>query len=70
MKTIRSSVWDIFIEESMGEEKAQEYVNRILDYSEDMSYITYRNILEEMNEQDIGLDVSFEDVMPEELKHW
>ena len=54
----------------MGEEKAQEYVNRILDYSEDMSYITYRNILEEMNEQDIGLDVSFEDVMPEELKQW
>tara|TARA_R110002167_G_scaffold366154_1_gene593263 strand:- start:46 stop:258 length:213 start_codon:yes stop_codon:yes gene_type:complete len=70
MKTIRSLVWDIFIEESMGEEKAQEYVNRILDYSEDMSYITYRNILEEMNEQDIGLDVSFEDVMPEELKQW
>jgi len=70
MKTIRSLVWDIFIEESMGEEKAQEYVNKILDYSEDMSYITYRNILEEMNEQDIGLDVSFEDVMPEELKQW
>lgn len=70
MKTIRALVWDIFMEESMGEEKAQEYVNRILDHSEDMCYITYRNMMEEMNEQDIGLDVSFEDVIPEELKQW
>ena len=70
MRAIRSLVWDIFIEESMSEEKAQEYVNRILDHSEDMSYITFRNLMEEVNELDIELDVSFDDVMPEELKQW
>jgi uncharacterized protein (UPF0332 family) len=68
MGTLNKLVWEIFIEESMGEEKAQEYVERILEFSEDMSYITYRNVLEEIHNGRHPLDTDFEDVIPKELK--
>lgn len=68
MGNLKTLVWDIFIEESMGEEKAQEYIDRMLDHSEDMSYITYRNVLEEINKGKHHVDISFDDVLPDELR--
>ena len=40
-KTINNIVWEIFIEETMGQEKSELYTDRITDYTEDMCYIIY-----------------------------
>ena len=44
-KTINKIVWEVFIEQSMGDNKANDYTERIKEYSEDMCYIVYTNIL-------------------------
>ena len=45
-KTMNKLVWDVFTEESMGDAKAKDYTDRIKDYAEDMSYITYKNVIQ------------------------
>tara|TARA_Y100001963_G_scaffold136426_1_gene199065 strand:+ start:366 stop:596 length:231 start_codon:yes stop_codon:yes gene_type:complete len=66
-KTINKIVWDIFIEESMGDHKANDYTDRIKDYSEDMCYLIYRNITYKIDRGENISDISFEDVLPREL---
>lgn len=67
-KTINKIVWDVFIEKTMGQEKSELYVDRLKDYSEDMCYITYVNIMKEVsNGTPIEL-LKFEDILPDELK--
>jgi len=66
--TVSKIVWDVFIEESMGEEKAEVYVDRLKDYSEDMCYITYANIIQEVYKGTPLELLRFEDIMPDELK--
>jgi len=66
-KTINKIVWDIFIEESMGDTKANEYSDRIKDYTEDMCYIIYRNMTYKIDRGENINDISFEDVLPKEL---
>jgi hypothetical protein len=61
-------VWDVFIEESMGDSKAQDYTDRIKEYSEDMSYITYKNVIQQIHDGVHYTDIKFDDVIPNMLK--
>ena len=63
-KILTDIVWDIFIEETMSEQKAKEYVERLEELTEDFCYITYSSMLEELNRENIGLDIPFEGVNP------
>ena len=63
-KILTDIVWDIFIEETMSEQKAKEYVERLEELTEDFCYITYASMLEELNRENIGLDIPFEGVNP------
>jgi hypothetical protein len=67
-KTINKLVWDVFIEESMGDAKAQDYTDRIKDYAEDMSYITYKNVIQQIHDGVHYTDIKFDDVIPNNLK--
>ena len=44
-KTINKIVWEVFIEQTMGQAKSELYTDRIKDYTEDMCYIIYTNML-------------------------
>ena len=51
----------------MGDNKANEYSDRIKDYTEDMCYIIYRNMTYKIDRGENITDISFEDVLPREL---
>ena len=67
-KTINKLVWDVFIEESMGDAKAQDYTDRIKEYSEDMCYITFNNIIQKIHDGTHYIDIKFDDITPSDLK--
>ena len=67
-KTMNKLVWDVFIEESMGDEKANEYTDRIKDFSEDMCYITFKNVIQLIHDGVHYTDIKFDDVIPNMLK--
>ena len=66
-KQIDRIIWDVFIEESMGCEKVETYKNRILDYTEDMCYITFHNLITELSKGQTPEAIRFEDVLPQDL---
>ena len=66
-KTINRIVWDVFIEETMGQDKAELYCDRLKDYAEDMCYITYANIIRETNKGTPIELIKFDDVLPKDL---
>ena len=66
-KTLNKLVWDIFIEESMGEDKANDYSEILKEYSEDMCYIVYTNLIYRIDRGENIYDIAFEDVLPREL---
>ena len=66
-KTINKIVWEIFIEETMGQEKSELYTDRITDYTEDMCYIIYTNMLYRIDRGENINDIDFEDILPREL---
>ena len=66
-KTINKIVWEIFIEKTMGQDKSNVYTDRIKDYSEDMCYIVYTNILYRLDRGENINDINFEDVLPKEM---
>ena len=66
-KTINKIVWEVFIEQSMGDNKANDYTERIKEYSEDMCYIVYTNILYRIDRGENINDIAFEDILPREL---
>ena len=66
-KTINNIVWEIFIEETMGQEKSELYTDRITEYAEDMCYILYTNMLYRIDRGENINDIDFEDVLPKEL---
>ena len=66
-KTINRIVWEIFIEKTMGQDKSNVYTDRIKDYSEDMCYIVYTNILYRLDRGENINDINFEDVLPKEM---
>ena len=61
-RILNDIVWDIFIEKTMSEQKANEYVERLSELTEDYCYITYATMLEELNRENIGVDIPFEGV--------
>ena len=63
-KTINKIVWEVFIEQSMGDNKANDYTERIKEYSEDMCYIVYTNILYRIDRGENINDIVFEDILP------
>ena len=67
-KTMNKLVWDVFIEESMGDSKAQDYTDRIKEYSEDMCYIAFKNIIQQIHDGTHYNDIKFDDVIPNDLK--
>jgi len=67
-KTINRIVWEIFIEKTMGQDKSNVYTDRIKDYSEDMCYIVYTNILYRLDRGENINDINFEDVLPKEIQ--
>ena len=67
-KTINKLVWDVFIEESMGDAKAQDYTDRIKEYSEDMCYITFKSVIQQIHDGTHYNDIKFDDVIPNDLK--
>ncbi len=67
-KTINKIVWEVFIEKTMGQDKSDLYTDRIKDFSEDMCYITYRNIMERLNSGETYDDIRFEEVIPKEIR--
>ena len=69
-KQVEKIVWDIFIEESMGCEKVETYKDRILDYSEDMCYMTYHNLIKEIQNGNTLDNIKFEDILPDDLQLW
>ena len=40
-RVLNDIVWDIFIEDTMSEEKANQFVERLEELTEDYCYITY-----------------------------
>tara|TARA_Y100001973_G_C5111598_1_gene288001 strand:+ start:710 stop:940 length:231 start_codon:yes stop_codon:yes gene_type:complete len=66
-KTINNLVWEVFIEETMGQEKSETYTDRITDYTEDMCYIIYTNLIYRIDRGENINDIRFEDVLPREL---
>jgi len=66
-KTINRIVWEIFIEKTMGQEKSNVYTERLKEYSEDMCYIVYTNILYRLDRGENINDINFEDVLPKEM---
>ena len=66
-KTINKIVWEVFIEQTMGQAKSELYSDRITDYTEDMCYIVYTNILYRVDRGENINDIAFEDVLPREL---
>tara|TARA_R100001440_G_scaffold480_2_gene1359 strand:+ start:587 stop:817 length:231 start_codon:yes stop_codon:yes gene_type:complete len=66
-KTINKIVWEIFIEKTMGDDKSNVYTDRIKDYSEDMCYIVYTNMLYRVDRGENINDINFDDLLPKEL---
>ena len=66
-KTINKIVWEIFIEETMGQEKSELFTDRITEYAEDMCYIVYTNLLYRIDRGENINDIAFEDILPREL---
>ena len=66
-KTINKIVWEVFIEQTMGQSKSALYTDRIKDYTEDMCYIIYTNMLYRIDRGENINDIDFEDVLPREL---
>ena len=66
-KTINKIVWEVFIEQTMGQAKSELYSDRITYYTEDMCYIVYTNILYRVDRGENINDIAFEDVLPREL---
>ena len=66
-KTINKIVWEIFIEETMGQEKSELYTDRITDFTEDMCYIIYTNMLYRVDRGENINDIHFDDILPREL---
>ena len=66
-KTINRIVWEIFIEKTMGQEKSNVYTERLKEYSEDMCYIVYTNLLYRIDRGENINDIQFEDILPREL---
>ena len=67
-KILTDIVWDIFIEETMSEQKAKQYVERLEELTEDFCYITYASMLLELNRGNMGIDKPFDGVNPLENK--
>ena len=66
-KTINKIVWEVFIEETMGQDKSELYTERIKEYTEDMCYIVYTNLLYRIDRGENINDIAFEDILPREL---
>ena len=66
-KTINRIVWEIFIEQTMGQPKSELYTDRITDFTEDMCYIVYTNMIYRMDRGENINDIAFEDILPREL---
>jgi hypothetical protein len=66
-KTINKIVWEVFIEETMGQDKSELYTDRLKDYTEDMCYIVYTNLLYRIDRGENINDIAFEDILPREL---
>ena len=66
-KTINKIVWEIFIEKTMGQTKSELYTDRIIDYTEDMCYIVYTNLIYRIDRGENINDIAFEDILPREL---
>ena len=66
-KTINRIVWEIFIEQTMGQAKSELYTDRITDYTEDMCYIVYTNLIYRIDRGENINDIAFEDILPREL---
>ena len=66
-RTINKIVWEIFIEKTMGQDKSDVYTDRIKDFSEDMCYIVYTNILYRLDRGENINDINFVDVLPKEI---
>ena len=66
-KTINKIVWEVFIEKTMGQAKSELYTDRIKDYTEDMCYIIYTNMLYKVDRGENINDIHFEDILPREL---
>ena len=63
-RVLNDIVWDIFIEETMSEEKANQFVERLEELTEDYCYITYVSMLLEIDKGNTGQDIAFEGVKP------
>ena len=63
-RVLNDIVWDIFIEETMSEEKANQFVERLEELTEDYCYITYVSMLLEIDKGNTGQDIAFEWVNP------
>lgn len=66
-KRINKIVWEVFIEETMGQDKSELYTERIKEYTEDMCYIVYTNLLYRIDRGENINDIAFEDILPREL---
>jgi len=66
-KTINRIVWEVFIEQTMGDKKSNDYTERIKDFTEDMCYIVYTNMLYRVDRGENINDIAFEDILPREL---
>lgn len=66
-KTINKIVWEIFIEQTMGQAKSELYTDRITDFTEDMCYIVYTNLIYRIDRGENINDIDFEDILPREL---
>ena len=66
-KTINKIVWEVFIEQTMGQAKSEIYTDRITEYAEDMCYIVYTNMLYRIDRGENINDIKFEDILPREL---
>ena len=63
-RVLNDIVWDIFIEETMSEEKANQFVERLEELTEDYCYITYVSMLLEIYKGNTGQYIAFEGVNP------
>ena len=66
-KTINKIVWEIFIEQTMGQAKSELYTDRITDYTEDMCYIVFTNLIYRIDRGENINEIAFEDILPREL---
>ena len=66
-KIINKIVWEVFIEQTMGQAKSEIYTDRITEYAEDMCYIVYTNLLYRIDRGENINDIEFEDILPREL---